>query len=324
MPNSTDEEALTRHFQHVSRLLIDGRVVPFLGAGANMCGRAPGQAWPDDPRFLPSAAELSTHLRSNWHGCDETELARVAQWVLEMGGSGELFNLLHEVFNRDYPPTPLHAFLAELPSLLADKGYRSRPLLIVTTNYDDLLEQALNSANQPFDVVTYISDGEDRGKFLHVEPGGQPRRIEIPNSYSLAVDKHPIVLKIHGAVDRAHADGEGDSYVITEDHYIDYLTRTELTNLVPATMAAKLRKSHFLFLGYRLRDWNMRVILHRIAGEQRLTYQSWAIQRGPTDLDRKFWDRRGVDIFDIDLEPYISRLYDTVRQLPPAQASARA
>jgi|SRR5687767_6160055 len=324
MPNSSDDEALTRHFQHVSRLLIDGRVVPFLGAGANMCGRRPGQVWPDDPRFLPSASELATHLRSNWHGCDETELARVAQWVLEMGGSGELFNLLHEVFDRDYPPTPLHGFLAELPSLLAEKGYRSRPLLIVTTNYDDLLEQALNSANQPFDVVSYISDGEDRGKFLHVEPGGQPRRIEIPNSYSLAVDKHPIVLKIHGAVDRTHADGEGDSYVITEDHYIDYLTRTELTNLVPATMAAKLRKSHFLFLGYRLRDWNMRVILHRIAGEQRLTYQSWAIQRGPTDLDHKFWDRRGVDIFDIDLEPYISRLYDTVRQLPPAQTSARA
>ena len=48
---------------------------------------------------------------------------------------------------------------------------------------------------------------------------------------------------------------------------------------MPVTLAAKLRKSHFLFLGYGLRDWNMRVILHRIAGEQRLTYKSWAIQR---------------------------------------------
>ena len=68
------------------------------------------------------------------------------------------------------------------------------------------------------------------------------------------------------------------------------------------TLAAKLRKSHFLFLGYGLRDWNMRVILHRIAGEQRLTYKSWAIQRAPTDLDQKFWDRRDVDILDVDLD----------------------
>ena len=32
-------------------------------------------------------------------------------------------------------------------------------------------------------------------------------------------------MKIHGAVDRAEPDR--DSYVITEDHYIDYLTKTE-------------------------------------------------------------------------------------------------
>ncbi len=74
------------------------------------------------------------------------------------------------------------------------------------------------------------------------------------------------------------ASPERDSFVITEDHYIDYLTRTDISNLLPVTLAAKLRKSHFLFLGYSLRDWNLRVILHRIWGEQKLTYKSWAIQ----------------------------------------------
>lgn len=133
-----------------------------------------------------------------------------------------------------------------------------------------------------------------------------------------------MILKIHGAVNRSNPDGEGDSYVITEDHYIDYLTRTELANLVPVTLAAKLRKSHFLFLGYGLRDWNMRVILHRIAGEQKLTYKSWAIQRSPTDLDQKFWDRRDVDIFDVDLEQYVLTLEDRVRALPVPTSAASA
>ena len=57
----------------------------------------------------------------------------------------------------------------------------------------------------------------------------------------------------------------------------------------------------------------MRVILHRIAGEQGLKYKSWAIQRRPTALDRKFWERRDVDIIDADLEQYIGQLEQRLR-----------
>ena len=94
-------------------------------------------------------------------------------------------------------------------------------------------------------------------------------------------DERTVILKMHGAVDRANPDATWDSYVITEDHYIEYLARTDIANLVPVTLAAKLRRSHFLFLGYSMRDWNLRVILHRIWGEQKLKYKSWAIQLAP-------------------------------------------
>jgi hypothetical protein len=322
-PTSADE--LDRHFKYVSRLLIEGRVVPFLGAGANLCGRPPAQAWMVNQPFLPSGAELSSYLKREWQECQENELTRVAQWVFEMGGSADLFEQLHHLFDRDYPPTRLHTFLAGLPALLISKNYPPRFQVVVTTNYDDLLERAFSAAGQPFDVVTYMSEGDARGKFLHTDPEGKEYVIDIPNQYrNLAVDRRTIILKIHGAVKRHTADAEGDSYVITEDHYIDYLTRTELANLVPVTLAAKLRKSHFLFLGYGLRDWNMRVILHRIAGEQKLTYKSWAIQRNPTDLDQKFWDRRDVDILDADLDSYVTELQNRMTQLPSATAAASA
>lgn len=326
MISTADNESLERHYKYLARLLVEGGVVPFLGAGANLCGRPPAQVWKEDQTFLPSSAELSAYLKREWQDCDETELTRVAQWVFEMAGSADLFKELHELFNKDYPPTRLHTFLAGLPALLLSKNYQPRYQLIVTTNYDDLLERAFSAAGQPFDVVTYMSEGQDnRGKFLHTDPEGKERIIDIPNQYrDLAVDKRTVILKIHGAVKRHIADAEGDSYVITEDHYIDYLTRTELANLVPVTLAAKLRKSHFLFLGYGLRDWNMRVILHRIAGEQKLTYKSWAIQRHPTDLDQKFWDRRDVDIFDADLDHYITELQDHMGQLPQAATTASA
>jgi SIR2-like domain len=309
MIGSRDEDELDRHFVLVARLLGESRVVPFLGAGANLCGRPAPTSWQEGGAYLPSAAELSAYLKRDWTDCKETELTRVAQWVSEMGGSGDLFNSLHSLFDRDYPPTALHRFLAVLPGLLARRSSAPRHQLIVTTNYDDLLEQAFAAAGEPFDLVTYVSDGPARGKFRHTPPGGEARLIDIPNQYrDVAPERRTVILKIHGAVSRSLPDGDSDSYVITEDHYIDYLTRTELANLVPVTLAAKLRKCHFLFLGYGLRDWNMRVILYRIAGEQGLKYKSWAIQRQPTELDRKFWERRDVDIIDVDLERYIKQL----------------
>jgi hypothetical protein len=324
MIGSRDEEELERHFALVTRLLADSRVVPFLGAGANLCGRPLAGGWHEGAAYLPSGAELSGYLKRNWTDCSETELTRVAQWVSEMGGSGDLFNSLHYLCDRDYPPTALHSFLAGLPNVLAQRVSAPRHQLIVTTNYDDLLEQAFTAAGEPFDLVTYVSDGPARGKFRHTFPEGESRLIDIPNQYrDVSPERRTVILKIHGAVSRSVPDGDNDSYVITEDHYIDYLTRTELANLVPVTLAAKLRKCHFLFLGYGLRDWNMRVILHRIAGEQGLKYKSWAIQRQPTELDRKFWERRDVDIIDVDLERYVQRLEARLRAEPDPTADAR-
>jgi hypothetical protein len=73
-----------------------------------------------------------------------------------------------------------------------------------------------------------------------------------------------------------------------------------------------------LFLGYGLRDWNLRVILHRIWGAQKLTYKSWAIQLHPDDLDREFWQKRDVEIYDVRLEDYVSELNKRVAALPAA------
>ncbi|MCK4449135.1 MAG: SIR2 family protein, partial [Anaerolineae bacterium] len=134
--------------------------------------------------------------------------------------------------------------------------------------------------------------------------------------HDLSLDQRSVILKIHGAVDRAGV--EQSSFVITEDSYIDYLTRTKISGLVPVGLAAKLRTSGYLFLGYGLRDWNLRVILHRIWGEQPLSYQSWAIQLDPKQLDRKFWMKHGVDIINQRLEDYVAALDKRMQALPGA------
>ncbi len=129
--------------------------------------------------------------------------------------------------------------------------------------------------------------------------------------------QRPVILKIHGAVHREEL--ERDSYVVTEDHYIDYLSRSDISNLMPKALITKLKASHFLFLGYSLRDWNLRVILRRLWGERKLTYKSWAVQVKPDPLDRQFWSKRDVDIHSVSQETYMSALLSRLLALPPAQ-----
>ena len=278
MPDSLDV-----HYNIVIKGITDGRVVPFLGAGVNLCGRPEGLAWSRrQSEHLPSGSELAEHLaREFYYPQDETQdLVRVAQYAAVITGLGPLYEELHSLFDADYPPTPVHQFFATLPAILRNKGYPHPYQLIVTTNYDDVLERAFQAADEPFDRVSYIAEGEDRGKFLHWLPDGEARLVERPNEYrGLLLDQRSVIVNIHGAIDRAAP--ERDSFVITEDHYIDYLTRTDISNLIPVTLAARLRRSHFLFLGYSLRDWNLRVILHRIWGEQKLSWKSWRFNSTP-------------------------------------------
>jgi SIR2-like domain len=316
-------DPLDAHYTTVIKAIMAGRVVPFLGAGVNLCGRPEGTTW-QQGKCLPSGGELASYLADNF-GCpltDREDLVRVSQYVEVMNSFGPLYEELHKLFDADYPPNSLHRLLARLPALLRDKGSSHPYQLIVTTNYDDILERAFRAEREPFEVVSYIAEGEQRGRFLHWFPDGKEQLIEKPNEYSgLLLDENrnllrPVILKLHGAVNRVN--GERDSFVITEDHYIDYLTRSDVSKLVPAVLAEKLMRSHFLFLGYSLRDWNLRVILYRIWGEQTRKYKSWAVQLNPQDLDHRFWMKRDVDILNSRLESYIATLGEHLHALPRA------
>jgi hypothetical protein len=294
---------LDQHVHNVLGEMRRGRVVPFLGAGVNL-------------GHLPSGSELAAQLSST-HDLQKVggNLLRVSQYVEVLVGRPSLEDGLHEVFTGEYGPTRVHEFLARVPEqLFRRQGLAPRYQLIVTTNYDDALEQAFAAAQEPYHVVWYVAEGDgvERGKFVHRPPGGSPVLVTNPSEYvEVSTSESTVILKIHGAVDRAAVDSEADSYVITEDDYIEYLTGgTELASFVPIQLVKPLKESSFLFLGYRLGDWNLRVILNRIWREQgNRKPVSWAIQREPPDeLDEDFWNRKSVKILGVDLDTYVDHL----------------
>jgi DNA-binding SARP family transcriptional activator len=266
----------------IMRALCAGRVVPVLG--------------------LDGVWELASHLAQAFEVPKEgpVDLARVSQYVATMQGWGPLYDELHACFEAALEPTPLHRFLARLPRILRERAAPHQ--LIVSTNYDLALERAFEEEGEELDIVAYVATGPHRGRFWHRPPGEPPRPIDLPNRYAteLSLERRTILLKLHGAVDPL-PEREWESFVITEDDYIDYLGQSELTAVVPVSLVAKLRRSHFLFLGYEMADWNLRLILNRLWGQRPVSYRSWAVQRSPSPLALAFWRR--YDVAPIDVEP---------------------
>jgi hypothetical protein len=301
-----------RHYALVAGFLANAEVVPFLGAGANLCDRPDEAAWAPG-RFAPSGGELARTLaeRSLYPDRD-LDLLRISQYVDATLGERQLYRYLHSIFDSDYPPTSLHRLLARLPPVLRERG--AQQPLVLTSNYDDLVERALADAGEPFDVVWYEAKrGPSQGRFVHRTPTGDVVPIDRPNKYTgLDLAERSVILKLHGAIDRT--DANRDSYVITEDSYIDYLVRGDVGEQIPFALRERMADSHFLFLGYSLRDWNLRVILNRIWGTQQLDLKSWAVQREPADagvrqVEEALWrDRGDIELLYVPLHEYVDRL----------------
>jgi SIR2-like domain len=314
------------HYELVTEMILEGGVIPFLGAGVNMCGRTDDLPWAPGGE-LPSGRQLAEYLaeKRQFPPAEPKELVRVSQYVNAVLGRGVLYKDLRAIFTAEYEPNDVHTFLARLPAALRERDQPQQ--LIVTTNYDDALERAFERAGEAYDVLYYEANPKGQlGKFFHRRSGSTTAAlVEAPNECTeIKLKERPVVLKIHGAIDRN--DPGGDSFVITEDDYIDYLSKNELKHFV--SIKRTMLNSHYLFLGYSLQDWNLRVILNEIWHDRDLDVKSWAIQKpDPTrdsrsiDIERQLWKVRGdVDLLTEDLAAYIAKLDAHI----PQQATAPA
>jgi hypothetical protein len=293
----------------IAEQLKQARVVPFLGAGASLVGRAPGQWSPEKPMFLPSARELAAYLADQSQFPSEGEggydLAKIASYYVESANRPLLRSCLRGVFNHEFRCNALHELLADIPA----------PLVMVATNYDTLLEQAFQTRGKPYDLMVYTAERADSGESLLWWPHGaeRPETIDRPNQFQLEFGKRPLIFKIHGTV--VSQTDEWDTFVITEEDYVDFLSRMVDNTAIPAVFYQYFRDRSFLFLGYSLGDWNLRVILKNLSrcltsrrGGEDEQVTSWAIQLHPSELERVLWDKRHVRIYGMDLQEFVLRM----------------
>ena len=312
------EPSESRLRQTILRATADGRVVPFLGAGVNMVRPAHGRGLAARPRTCRAAG--AGRLPGRPFGYPAGRAARpAARLAVRRGHDGlgpALRGAARAVRRRlSADPRARASWPAAARRPAAGRGAR-RYQLIVTTNYDDVLERAFGAAGEPFDLVAYVAEGRAPGQVpAPCRPTATPRLIERPNEYDgLSLDQRTVILKIHGAVDRV--EPERDSYVITEDHYIDYLTRTDSRNLVPVDAGRQAAPEPLPVP--RLQPARLEPARHpapHLGRAGAAATSPGPIQLDPKPLDEEFWRRRDVEILDVPL--------DELRRRPRRPRSAR-
>jgi hypothetical protein len=286
-----------------------GEVVPFFGAAASaVYNRPPNPTMPFGGELAAILAKAASYPAAG----EPPDLALIASWFEHVQGNRRRLNgKLHEAFAVQGAPGLLHKKLAAIQATR----------LYVTTNYDDLLEQAL-APREPHLIV----DRGEKGIRVVVQgktaqPGSSAAASATPSLpasstgdelYELLNDpqthkpSRPIVFKMHGSVD--HADVRNDCYLITEEDYVDFLGRAG-GKYIPPYVSALMEGMDFLFLGYSLEDWNVRVILRKllarkVAGDVKF----WAIVNGPNDIQQQVWQAHHLNIYPMDLLVFADEL----------------
>jgi hypothetical protein len=269
------------------------RCVPFLGAAANI--RSDVRSYTG----LPLGGDLAEAFAAKlaYRKGAPPELARIALEFEVRTDRAYLLAFLHETLNEtELEPSPLLLTLAEL-----------QPKLIVTTNYDRLLERALKG-RADFTTLIQPPEGFEDTPETH-------ERFAALQQYS-----GTIVYKIHGTFGNGSADGVNESsedlglpITITEDDYIDFLTVHEKDSVrigVPNLVRKIITPSTLLFLGYSLQDWDFRTIyrglIERLNKHQ--ARRSFAIQHNPPEYWVAYWEKKGIDIYSIDLYDFAEDL----------------
>jgi len=223
---------------------------------------------------------------------DTTNLARVAQTYESLYDRAKLVAKVTELVETDKVPSAVLRGLAELDFPV-----------IVTTNYDTLFERALGLAGKLADVSPYHSN-ED---------------IQLPTPtrdtiLSKVKPRNPFLYKMHGDI------RTGESLVLTDEDYIQFILRmrdSDPLHAIPNVVVESIKSAPTLFIGYSLRDYNLRVVLKRlrqIVGKANVP-ATYAIDLVPDILIWDVWynQRRFVNFLALDVWEFVPRLYRAVK-----------
>lgn len=269
--------------KHIFTAIDSGKCLPFLGAGA--CTDYTDKDGKLN-KGLPTGYHLAKALaeKCGYSNGKDFDLLKVAEdfVYLHNGSREELEHMVMEALNIGCPPRPIHTVLAQLHKIK----------IMLTSNYDTLLEDELKHYQRLLKVHIYNSQNHRTGHFQG----------------TIFFEERDVILhKMHGSIEQP------ESIVITRSDYIRYLANL---NDIDRGMPEYFRKTimpqfTLLFLGYSLEDWNFQVVWEGVlANHQRsgVHKYSYALVKNPSDFQKRFWLTRNVILLNLDLSEFAAKL----------------
>ncbi|RFM27431.1 SIR2 family NAD-dependent protein deacylase [Deminuibacter soli] len=276
--------------QTIAANIKRGRCILFLGAGVNYCSDENEKLYKREQR-PPTGWELAQLIKAELVHRDmlkdTANLSEIAQYhELEQGSFDSLTDLLTKEIKTGKSPSPLLYYLASMPFQY-----------VMTTNYDQLFETALRAVKKEPYVGVY---NRQRDKLTFDVPPNQ-----------ITTEK-PFVYKVHGDIDSR------SSIVITDEDYIQFILRMsdkENYNPIPQSFTDALTSKSILFIGYRLMDYNLRLLFKTLRwGRDPITLpKNYSIDPAPNHLIQLlFEDNYKTHFIVLDAWKIIPLLYKEV------------
>ncbi|GAK56482.1 TIR protein [Candidatus Vecturithrix granuli] len=304
--------SLKRNYKYISDMFRDGSVIPFLGSEMVL---------PADPAAVAEASvnepPLERELAQKM--AEQAELLQTGQchpltvmsqyYQMQVVGARPLFyKQLKKLYPQHVRPGAIHRFLAQ----------QDQPMVVITASYDTLLEQVFREHGKPYAVVTHIAYAEDEGNLgkVAVSYSDRPDNAEIGLSDELSIDleKWWVFYKIQGTFDLfvkgLAGKEELDSIVISEEDYVAWLSRlSDQHRTIPTLFQRVFQQRLFLFLGYRMCDWNFRTLVHILRKDEKIRkVNAYAVRQNATDFERSYWKSKNVQILDFETSEFIQGL----------------
>lgn len=192
---------------HIQQASKQGRLVIFVGAGVSANSG------------VPTWSQLINEMKLECNIEYETDGLKIAQYYKDLRGDKEYMDKVKEILKyNNVIPNSIHKAILSL-----------NPCHIITTNYDNLLEQEISNEYKQFTIIR-----EDK---------------DIPN------------MAYPNSLVKMHGDFDSDNIVLTEKDYYDYHKNFPLIrSFVLSLFASKL----VLFVGFSFSDLNLKLIINEL------------------------------------------------------------
>jgi hypothetical protein len=240
---------VSESIRKIREAIDNNKLIIFVGAGVSVNSKL--------PKWSKLIKEFGKGLNINIdREFSADEYLKIPQYYYNQRGFKEYYDVINRVFDVNADPNLIHEYILKMA-----------PQHIITTNYDDLIEQAIENNLLFYDTVSEDND-------LPYTPNGR------------------LFIKMHG-------DLKKKNIVLKED---DYLSYSENFRLIETFVKALFVNHTVLFIGYSLQDYDLKLILRSINSILGENFQKAYIidVSGNKDIFyNDYFDNLGVNIIDV-------------------------